>query len=347
MNIELYRTIPELVVKPSMMFAYPTCLADVYTPAIEHIYLPEIRYPSLNATVKIAPGQSTMPAKSLKWKLYQTLTTGVKKRPTQDLSTRFIFDARFDTDKNIAHILENICTPVLFARQLLSAHLNQKVDILIVLKANVSLMARQIYEALDLPIYCTNDPVYGNLVQVSNFGSLLAIQPELFNVHIKNYNHATPERVLISRRGTRQLINEAEVIQFLEAQGFTTYYFEDLSLSEKWSIVRNAKVAVAVHGAGTGHFIFNRQGLESLEPDRGLRLIELFSANFTIHTYRHLSATLNGKWCAVRGQIMPETIRSLDFNQNRNVLKSPIKDPFKVDLKSLQLALDYLEITAR
>lgn len=72
-----------------------------------------------------------------------------------------------------------------------------------------------------------------------------------------------------------------------------------------------------------------------------------FSANFTIQTYRHLSATLNGKWCAVRGQTMPETIRSLDFNQNRNVLKSPIKDPFRVDLKSLQLALDYLEITAR
>ncbi|MBW4693007.1 MAG: glycosyltransferase family 61 protein [Lyngbya sp. HA4199-MV5] len=120
----------------------------------------------------------------------------------------------------------------------------------------------------------------------------------------------------------------------------------DLTASEKWSIARNAKAVVAVHGAGTGNFIFNRLGLApQAVKGSGLRLIELFSPSFTIHTYRHMSTTLNGRWCGVRGQITPEVLRYLDFDKStRDTLKSPIRDPFKVDLSTLQMALDYLEV---
>lgn len=135
------------------------------------------------------------------------------------------------------------------------------------------------------------------------------------------------------------------MIEFLEKQGFTTYYFEDLTASEKWSIARNAKVAVAVNGAGTGNFTFNRLGLApQAEKGSGLRIVELFPPSFTIHTYRQFSAILNGRWCGVRGQITPAVLHYLDFDSPpRDTLKSPIRGPFKVDLSTLQMALDYLE----
>lgn len=47
----------------------------------------------------------------------------------------------------------------------------------------------------------------------------------------------------------------------------------------------------------------------------------------------------------MRGQITPEVLRYLDFDKStRDTLKSPIRDPFKVDLSTLQMALDYLEV---
>jgi len=76
-----------------------------------------------------------------------------------------------------------------------------------------------------------------------------------------------------------------------------------------------------------------------------LRLIELLSPSFTIHTYRQFSTILNGRWCGVRGQITPEVLRYLDFDTRpRNTLKSPIRDPFKIDLSSLQMALDFMDV---
>jgi hypothetical protein len=121
---------------------------------------------------------------------------------------------------------------------------------------------------------------------------------------------------------------------------------EDLTTSEKWSIARNAKVAVAVHGAGTGNFIFNRQGLTpGTAKGCGLKLIELYSPCYVIPTYRRFGIVLNGKWCAVRGQITPEMLHYLDFdNAPRNPEKSPIRDPFKIDLPALEMALDYMEV---
>jgi len=72
---------------------------------------------------------------------------------------------------------------------------------------------------------------------------LYGVEAKLFDTEFKNYNPTTPDRVFIARRGSRQLTNNDEVIDFLEQRGFVTYYFEDLTASEKWSVTRNAKIA--------------------------------------------------------------------------------------------------------
>ena len=346
-EINLRAEVPAFVMEPTMIFTYPTCTADVYTPSIERIYLPEKHAPAIPVEIKVTTRHlGERQSSSWKWKMYRTLSSWRKSTGTLDFSGRFVFDARFDTDKNIAHILENVCTPVLFAKQLLSEHLDQDIKIYVVLRERASSLSRQVYDALNIPVICTDNDVCGEVVEVTPFRELYAIQPQVFNLSIRDYNPNTPERVFISRKGNRRLSNNEEVCQFLETQGFTTYYFEDLTPSEEWSIARNAKVVVAVHGAGSGNLIFNRLGLDSLDrDDSGIRIVELLSPSFSLTTYRHFGTLLNGRWCAVRGQITPEALRYLDFtNKSRSPLISPMRDPYKVDLQSIQMALDYVGV---
>lgn len=350
MQISLQTVVPAIVVEPAMVFGYPTCASDIFTPKVERLYLPEEEaVPAISVEIKVNTKYTwNIETKSWKWKLFERLLQVRQHNQAIDYEGHFIFDARYDTDKNIAHILENVCTHVLLAKKHLSAHLNRSVEINVVLKENASKLAQDLFDTLGIPVLCTNFEVYGDVVDVIHdwHYRLYGVEAELLNREFKNHDLDTPDRVFIARRGSRQLINNDEVIEFLEKKGFKTYYFEDLTASEKWSIARNAKVAVAVHGAGTGNFIFNRLGLApQAEKGSGLRIIELFSPSFTIHTYRQFSAVLNGRWCGVRGQITPEVLRYLDFDSTpRDTLKSPIRDPFKVDLSTLQMALDYLEV---
>lgn len=350
MQISLRTVVPAINVEPTMMFGYPTCASDVYTPKAEQIYLPEQEaVPEIPVEIKVATKYtwSIQPA-NWKWKLFEQVVKLGQHKQALDYEGHFIYDARGETDKNIAHILENICTHVLLTKKLLSEQLNRSVEINVILKENASALARDLFSTLNIPILCTNFEVYGDVVEVVHDYNyrLYGVEAQLFDTEFKNYNRVTPERVFIARRGSRQLINNDEVVNFLEERGFTIYYFEDLAASEKWSIARNAKIAVSVHGAGTSNFIFNRLGLApQAKKGSGLRLIELFSPSFTIHTYRQFSAILNGKWCGVRGQITPEALRYLDFDTSpRDTLKSPIRDPFKIDLSTLQMALDFMEV---
>jgi hypothetical protein len=350
MQVSLQTTVPAITVEPTMVFGYPTCASDVYTPRVEQIYLPsEEAVPAIPVEIAVNTRYTwEIETKSWKWKLFERVMRVRQHNQAIDYEGHFIYDGRYETDKNIAHMLENICTRVLLAQKHLSEYLNRPVEINVVLKENASELARDLFSTLGIPTLCTNFEVYGDVVDVIHDWDyrLYGVQAELLNVEFKNYSPATPDRVFIARRGSRQLLNNDEVSEFLKTKGFTTYFFEDLTASEKWSIARNAKVAIAVHGAGTGNFIFNRLGLTSqAEKGSGLRLIELFSPSFTIHTYRPFSAILNGKWCGVRGQITPDVLRYLDFDSTpRDTLKSPIRDPFKVDLSTLQMALNYLNV---
>ena len=350
MNISLNTVVPGYTMEPTMMFAHPTYLNDPYVAKVEQIYIPEHTVPAIPVEIKVSQ-KETWAWRNGTWKqkIFKTMIDAGIKQTVVDYSGYFVYDARFETDKNVGHIMENIFTPVLLAQKILSEHLNQAIKIHVILTQKASHIAQEMYETAGIPVICTNDKVLANVVELTPSLELHGAQPDVVNIDIPNFNPSTPERVFISRRGNRSLINNDEVTDFLERQGFVTYYFEDLSTSEKWSIARNAKVAVAVHGAGTGHFIFNRKGLSNhAAPGSGLRLIEIFSPCYTVFAFRRYGSVLNGKWCAVRGQISPEVIRYLDFDKSpRNSEQSPIRDPFKIDLESLQMAIDYMDTPQR
>ncbi len=63
----------------------------------------------------------------------------------------------------------------------------------------------------------------------------------------------------------RQLINEEDLTRITESQGFKTVYMENFSFLEQISIASNAKIIVAVHGAGIANAMFMQKGGKILE----------------------------------------------------------------------------------
>ncbi len=353
MEICIEEKIPGFVVSSGFMFAHPSLLSDLYHPEIERIYLPEEQISPHLIHLRVKSG-CTGPGKneSFKWRFYQKALNLFKEEAVIDLSDKFVFDARNDVDTNIAHVIR-CAVGVLFAKKTLSYRFDKDVQIQVVLRQRASSMSRKVFANLGLPIICTDGDVYGEIVENSKqlqFEKYLNLFPELLNFKFADYNAETPERVFIPRRGARKLINNDEVVDFFESQGFKTIYFEDLPISEAWSIARNAKVAAIVHGASYAHFRFNRVGLETPEQGgSGLKFLDIFSPNFTIpRSTRPFIASVNGRWAAVRGEIQPKNLCLLDKYAKENSLhplRKPVKAPFRVDIKSLEMALEYLHTT--
>jgi capsular polysaccharide biosynthesis protein len=80
-----------------------------------------------------------------------------------------------------------------------------------------------------------------------------------------------PTRLYISRTdaNTRRLLNERDVIQFLEQRGFTTVSLEELDFLTKVRLFMNADIIIGAKGAGMTNIIFMKPASHAiiLSPD--------------------------------------------------------------------------------
>ncbi len=91
-----------------------------------------------------------------------------------------------------------------------------------------------------------------------------------------------PERIYISRADTvvRRVVNEVEVIDFLNKFGFRNVILSTMSVAEQIALFSNAKVVVAPHGAGLTNIVFCQHGT---------KVIELFSSKNIRNCYYIIS----------------------------------------------------------
>ncbi|WP_445637549.1 Glycosyltransferase family 61 protein [Nostoc sp. DSM 114161] len=82
------------------------------------------------------------------------------------------------------------------------------------------------------------------------------------------------------RAAFRKVINEDELIQFLNKFNFEVIFLEKISVVEQASVLSSASVVVAPHGAGLSNLVF-------CSP--GTKIIELFSPNYVNGCYWVLS----------------------------------------------------------
>ena len=84
-------------------------------------------------------------------------------------------------------------------------------------------------------------------------------------------NTVWPDKFLISRSKAqvRRFTNEASVLSHLEASGFKAIILEELCFADQVALFSQAKIVVALHGAGLTNIIYGK----------GLKVIELFPKN--------------------------------------------------------------------
>jgi capsular polysaccharide biosynthesis protein len=314
-----------LTIASSKMFTYPTRLMDFWTPEIMDVNVAsyQLNRPEVQLTVRQDCTSSlNIPAKKIV-KLSRKLTAPIQ------MGNEYIYDSRYDIDCNIAHILLDVVAVLLEAQEI-------SPKITVILQEKASSLAKKIYDFLGFPILCTNKNVQGKLISISHDGGS-GFHESLFisrfsELTFAGLKHDTPERVFISRKGSRCLINESEIEQILQEYGFEKIYFEDIPLGEQWSITKNAKVVIGLHGAALSSLVFNR---------KGIKVIELFHPGYVAKYYRGLANAVGGTWCGVIGQLPENIIKELEVKGN---LRSFANSSTKIDLTSLRKALDYLEV---
>jgi Glycosyltransferase 61 len=82
-----------------------------------------------------------------------------------------------------------------------------------------------------------------------------------------------PKRIYLTRQDAsrRKVLNERELIAFLEAEGFVTICTGELSFVQQIQLFSNVEVVVAAHGAGSTNMVFASENAV---------LIELFGDNY-------------------------------------------------------------------
>jgi len=352
-EIELKIPAPGYWIPESMLFGHSTRLLDMWAPEPERIVKPAMEVGAAEIAIRVfkgntiefgTQGRTRNPAKML------------RRRQTLSMPDKYIYDSRHDTDANIAHQIDSHASRVLLARQKLKAVLDRDVEIHLIVRSGARGFTLELHRLLGIPVITTDARVEGRIVhflctrvdtqvegRVVHRGGASPtdpLLPEIFDGHQNGAGTSgTPEKIYVSRRGSRTVTNETEITDLLESRGFKKVYFEDIPVSEQRRVFGNAREIVAIHGAAIAFLVFNRNGLARPRGDlSGLRLIELFPAGYTNSMYRRYAAVMNAHWCGVRGQITPQDVRDLDV---RHLERAREGSPFRIDPLSLQMSLDY------
>lgn len=136
----------------------------------------------------------------------------------------------------------------------------------------------------------------------------------------------SPERIYISRNRAhhRRLLNEAAVIDRLQADGFVAVELESMSFAEQVGLFAQARVVIAPHGGGLTNLIFCRPGTQ---------VVEFFAPNYVRPYYWQISQHLALQHYYALGTAFTCTpIHQLMY-------PSPLMEDIWLDLSTLEMAL--------
>lgn len=102
-----------------------------------------------------------------------------------------------------------------------------------------------------------------------------------------------PKRIYISRKKTRRIRNEAELLPILQKHGIETVVPENLSFSDQISLFAGAKLVIAPHGAALTNLLF-------CSP--GTFVLEFFSPNYVNTCYWSISNIGNLRYSYILGE---------------------------------------------
>lgn len=335
--------IPAISIPEARVYAHSTRMSDFATPDVERIVKPETELRRHVVEIRLVDGDSktnvenhpepSSPLDRLKYRVKRSLH---RREPVIDLGKRFALDMRFSFTGNFAHLIHDVLGPLRLIEQTLEQDSTvESSPIHVILPKKAPEIALRVLEFAGVPTICTDGTVRGRLVSITQELNICLL-PHLVRQPMDTWTAPTPDRVFVSRRGARSILNENSVTNFLVSEGFERVYMEDLPIGQQWSMLGNASEVVGIHGAGLASLGFSTHRSHGVGPR--FRLIELFSPGFASSCFRDYAAVLGGSWVGVRGKITPEVVRDLDFLDQERAHENA---SFEVDLDSLAEALKY------
>jgi glycosyl transferase family 61 len=318
-------------------------MADFATPAVERILQPVKVIPAHVVHVRVQTGESQTLAESkatpptpvarLKHEIKKVYH---RREPVIDIGQRFALDLRAHFLGNFAHLIHDVLAPCRFIEQVMAGDANVDLTpIHVILPKKAPTLALRVLEFAGVPTICTDGVVRGNLITFTQDHNVCLL-PYLARQPFEPWPHPTAKKVLVLRRGSRALLNEKQITDFLIAEGFEPFYMEDIPLSQQWTLLRDAREVVGIHGAGLSSLGFSVQ--RPLDAGPRFRLTELFGPGFVNNCFRIYAAVLRGTWIGVRGKITPGVIQELDIRDRERAHEHA---PFELDVESLAEALAY------
>lgn len=138
------------------------------------------------------------------------------------------------------------------------------------------------------------------------------------------------EKIYISRRDTRSILNENELFMYLDDLGFKRIYPEDYSVLEQLSLFRYAHNVVAISGAGLAPILWGKS-------DENRKIVELFQPSNMTNVWRVVAEQKKWKWVGVRGKLWPSFCKHI-YGEQKNPNKYAFKN-FEVCLDSVASAI--------
>ena len=335
--------LPAIPVPATRVYAYTTRLADFDSPAIERILRPATELAAHTVRIELRTGDSTThaesrppPASAFARAKYEVKRRLHRRLPVVERGERTALDMRFSFMGNYAHLVHDVIAPLRFIERTLEGDPEVRTGpIHVILGRTPPAIATRVLDHAGIPYLCTDGVVRGRLVSISQDLNVCLL-PDLARQPFESGSGATPERVFVSRRGARSLLNEAAVTDLLAREGFTRVYMEDHPIGHQWALLANAREVVGIHGAGLSSLGFS---IHRASPDAPrFRLVELFSAGFSSSCFRDYAAVLGGTWVGVRGRVTPEIVRDLDVLGHARAHDNA---SFEVDLEALAEALAF------
>jgi tetratricopeptide (TPR) repeat protein len=139
------------------------------------------------------------------------------------------------------------------------------------------------------------------------------------------------DRFYITRQqaSNRRLINESEVVPWLQAIGFRAVALETLTVQEQAELLASAEVVISVHGGGLTNLTF-------CQP--GTKVIEIFSPNFVYPCYWLVSNLLHLDYYYVTGTILT------GYFLHQHLYPNPRTEDIWLNLDMLKQTLQLAEV---
>jgi capsular polysaccharide biosynthesis protein len=130
------------------------------------------------------------------------------------------------------------------------------------------------------------------------------------------------QKLYISRKraSKRGILNENDVIDFLEKEGFLIVHLEDLSTSEQVEIFKKSCCIISSHGAGLSNLVF-------CNPKS--KVIEIFSPNYIEPLYWYLCNLVNLEYFYFLGQAFTSETKG-EFELSTDAYYVDIQDLKKI-----------------